>query len=178
VISTSGRTPVGRENFSSVCDCTGACPGFEMRSSRRQRCRDELRMSWHELLKNLSCCMSRRLPNWETTELDFSKHLTATSGRRSIRSASPGQSEAAARGNARNRSLRASGPTVRIVRDSHSTTAGVRSGKGFIPRPHQVDLIPGRLDLRSVNANLMRRVTWPADSLQARLWERLARLTV
>jgi hypothetical protein len=62
----------------------------------------------------------------ETTALDFSKHLTATSGRRPSRSASPGSSEAAARGNARNRSLRASGPAVRIASDFHTTTAGVR----------------------------------------------------
>jgi hypothetical protein len=68
----------------------------------------------------------------ETTERDFSKHLfsnhlTLPSGRRPNRSASPGSSEAAARDSPRNRSLRASGPTVRIVRDSHSTTAGVHS---------------------------------------------------
>jgi hypothetical protein len=68
----------------------------------------------------------------EITELDFSKHLfskhlTATSGRRPSRSASPGSSEAAARESARNRSLRAHDPTVRIVSDFHTTTAGVRS---------------------------------------------------
>jgi hypothetical protein len=63
----------------------------------------------------------------ETTELEFSKHLTATSGRRPSRSASPGSSEAAARESARNRSLRAHDPTVRMVSDFHTTTAGVRS---------------------------------------------------
>ena len=46
---------------------------------------------------------------------------------------------------------------------------------GFIPGPHQVDLILERVDLRSVNTNLMGHLTWPAASLQARLWERLAR---
>ena len=63
----------------------------------------------------------------DTTELDFSKHLTVPSGRRPNRSASPGSSEAAARDSARNRSLRANGPAVRIVSDSHTTTEGVRS---------------------------------------------------
>ena len=68
----------------------------------------------------------------ETTKLDFSKHLfskhlPATSGRRPSRSASPGSSEAAARESARNRSLRANGPAVRMVSDSHTTTAGVHS---------------------------------------------------
>jgi hypothetical protein len=38
----------------------------------------------------------------ETTELEFLKHLTATSGRRPSRSASPGSSEAAARESVRN----------------------------------------------------------------------------
>jgi hypothetical protein len=46
---------------------------------------------------------------------------------------------------------------------------------GFIPRPHQVELTLERRDLRSVNTNLMGHLTWPAASLQARLWERLAR---
>ena len=81
----------------------------------------------------------------ETTELEFLKHLTATSGRRPSRSASPGSSEAAARESARNRSLRASGPTVRNVSDFHTTTVCVRSGMGFIPRPHQVELPLERL---------------------------------
>ena len=58
---------------------------------------------------------------------DFSKHSTVYSGRSPNRSASPGQSEAAARGNTRNRSLRVSGPTVRIASDPHTTSAGVRS---------------------------------------------------
>ena len=101
----------------------------------------------------------------ETTELEFLKHLTATSGRRPSRSASPGSSEAAARESARNRSLRANGPTVRIVSDFPTTTACVRSGMGFIPRPHQVELNLERLDLRSVIKNVMGHLTWPAASL-------------
>ncbi len=46
---------------------------------------------------------------------------------------------------------------------------------GIIRRPHQVDLTRERLNLRSVVTNLMGRLTWPSASLQARLWERLAR---
>jgi hypothetical protein len=46
----------------------------------------------------------------ETTELEFSKHLTVTSGRRPSRSASPGSSEAAARESTLNRSLKGQRP--------------------------------------------------------------------
>ena len=58
---------------------------------------------------------------------DFSKHSTVYSGRSPNRSASPGQSEAAARESTRNQLLRAKGPSVRIVSDSHTNTAGVHS---------------------------------------------------
>ena len=51
----------------------------------------------------------------------------------------------------------------------------MRSVMGFVPVPRQLKLILERLDLRSVNTNLMGHLTWPAASLQARLWERLAR---
>ena len=46
---------------------------------------------------------------------------------------------------------------------------------GFIPRPHQVERTLELPDLRSVITNMMGHLTWPAASLQARLWERLAR---
>ena len=38
-----------------------------------------------------------------------------------------------------------------------------------------MELTLERLDLRSVNTNLMGYLTWPAASLQARIWDRLAR---
>jgi hypothetical protein len=43
-----------------------------------------------------------------------------------------------------------------------------------IPGPNQAELNLERLDLRSVIMNLVEHQTWPAASLQARLWERLA----
>jgi hypothetical protein len=44
-----------------------------------------------------------------------------------------------------------------------------------IPRPNQVERTLELLDLRSVITNMMGHLTWPAASLWARLWERLAR---
>jgi hypothetical protein len=54
-------------------NCRGACPGVEMRSSRRQRRRNDSRMSWHELLKNLSfdCPGDNRTGFLEAPDCDF-----------------------------------------------------------------------------------------------------------
>jgi hypothetical protein len=92
-------------------DSTGTVLLFQQEAKMSGRIADELARIAEEPVE---------LIVQETTELEFSKHLTVTSGRRPSRSASPGSSEAAARGNARNRSLRASGPAVLIVRDSHT----------------------------------------------------------
>ncbi|MFN9912407.1 MAG: hypothetical protein ACK53L_07475, partial [Pirellulaceae bacterium] len=97
---------------------TGAGLLFQQEATTSGRISDELSRIAEELVV---------LMVKETTKLDFSKHLTVTSGRSPSRSASPGSSEAAARESERNRSLRASGPTVRVVSDSHTNTAVIHS---------------------------------------------------